>query len=125
MRTILINIILLFSYSVSFAQNTDTSIQGWVYDSKSGEPIPFIGILFNNSKAQTDLNGNFKIAIDKSFIEKQKQYLYVEPTNGYEKDSVLMDKSVDFKKIKIYLKKSGVELKANPPIGEIIKLIEK
>ena len=80
-------IFILFS-GISFAQK-QTSVKGVVVDSKTGEPLPFVTVMFDGTTigVNTDFEGQYVLQVDSNIKYKKRSRLLggriIQARSGY------------------------------------------
>src|ERR1700743_597513 len=64
-RTGLLAVLFLLFGFASFAQTSNGTVKGFVYDKHTGEPMIYTSVVFKGTKygVQTDVNGYFSISL--------------------------------------------------------------
>lgn len=114
---------ILLLCSGSFAQNTNGTIKGFVYDKKSGEPVIYTNVMVTNAKTgvQTDVNGYFSISLPAG------TYTLLTTGVGYDSSMItvnLLPDAIVTKKIllssrEIQLKEVGVSVRKTDKVTRI------
>jgi hypothetical protein len=102
-------------------------IQGHISDSKTKENLVFVKVIWHSYETMSDLNGNYKLKIP-IYLIKESNADTVSINYKYSCYCFPVKKIRTKKLIQIINVKGKiccVELKADPNVGEAVKLIEK
>ena len=106
-RFLLVSLALLgLARQAAYAQSLTTSVTGMVVDSITGEPLPFVTLIFEGSTVGdvTDLDGNFHLRNDRGLARLQVSYV------GYETKTITLTAGRANTGIRILLAPSTIQL---------------
>lgn len=99
---------LFFLPLVAMAQSPTTGVQGKVRDAETGEPIPFVQIVFDGTQvsAESDMDGKFAISNEQGYTTVSFRMM------GYEPQKLKLDRGKTKKRVTVELVPKGHTLKA-------------
>ena len=98
----------LFQFSIAQAQSPVTAVQGKVRDAETGEPIPFVQIVFDGTQVSTesDMDGKFNISNNQGYTTVSFRMM------GYEPQKLKLERGKTKKRVTVNLAPKGQTLKA-------------
>lgn len=126
-------LLLLLSFISICIHGQDTAIKGFVKDSVTGEPLPYVSILFmgTTSGTTTDENGQFSYAVKTASTEVEFSYMgyhtkTVKVTKGRTNtlNILLAPTDIALNEVVVKPKKEHYRKKDNPAVAFVKKMIE-
>ncbi|MEE9374308.1 MAG: DUF5686 family protein [Saprospiraceae bacterium] len=123
---------LLFVSIIAFGQGV-TKVRGNVFDGRTGEPLPFVNVLFTNSSVgtTTDLDGYFSIdtryateTVTASFLGYESMALTITKEEKNNLVFRLKPKTLQLANVNIVAKKGRYKKKGNPAVALMRKVIK-